>query len=605
MSDGEPTPVYFGDDSSPLFGWVHRPDPGTPVCLAVVICNPFGHEALSSHRALRDLAKRCADDRMVALRFDYEGTGNSSGDTHELGRAASWRDNVLTAIRFMRRIAPGIPVTLVGLRLGALIALDAALQADPLAALIMIAPPKSGRQFLREMRALQATNGGVDADAIPALAEDTAGFSVSAELRGYIESLELSGEPLSSVGRLFVVEREELPLGARALAALESRLRPVEIRSLNGAADLLVEPHEVKPPEAILMQTLAWLNEVGETSAAIGSAMPVDLPSEPRAIISSGGRSFRVRESPVFVDPEHRLFGILTEPLQFTSPPRVALVLVSSGAVPTDGPNRVYASIARRLATAGIAVLRFDVAGIGDSDPHAGEPANVVYSKNAPSDVATAVRYLQARGLSRVVAGGICAGGYHALQAAVAGAPVAGVAVINPLTFHYVHGTPLAAQPHSAIDEARRQRRSMRSAAAWRKLLTGKVGIGRTLNARTNIVQSWIMSHVRDALRHTRWRRADDVGYDFEILTKGGVALNFIFAGDDPGPVLLADFGGSAARRLHRTGALHITTIDGADHTFTARHFQRELADIMATILSGDSDKHDAEPGHARHHAFC
>ena len=605
MTECEATAVYFGDDKRPLFGWLHRPRSGGPPRLAVVICNPFGHEALSSHRTLRELAQLCANDQMLALRFDYEGTGNSSGDTHDVPDGATWRANVLSALAFINKIVPAVPVALVGLRLGALIALNAAEHSGPLAALILIAPPKSGRQFLRELRALQATNPHVSSDDLPQLSGDSAGYAVSTELRAYIEALDLDGRPLASAARLYVVDREELPLGARLSMALESRQVTVEIRTLRGAADLLVEPHEVKPVDAILAQTLAWLDAVADATKSMAVASTISLPREPSAVIVTGNRGQRVREFPVFLDPGRRLFGILTEPVHLISPPRAALILVSSGAVPTVGPNRVYATLARRLAAEGIAVLRFDVAGIGDSDPHPGEPANTVYTRDAPSDVATAVSFVAARGFSKIIAGGICAGGYHALKAVVAGASLTGIAIINPLTFHYVEDMPLAAQPHLTIVEARRHRRSIRSAAAWRKLLTGKVGVGRTLGFRANMAQSWMMSHVRDALRHTRWRRADDVGYDFETLARRGVCLHFIFADDDPGPVLLADFGGSAARRLERAGSLKITTITGADHTFTARKDQRALGDAIATIFGIAQAHSQPEPDHASRHAFC
>ena len=46
-------PVYFGPDDRPLFGWIHRPQRAARYSLGLVLCNPFGYEAICAHRALR------------------------------------------------------------------------------------------------------------------------------------------------------------------------------------------------------------------------------------------------------------------------------------------------------------------------------------------------------------------------------------------------------------------------------------------------------------------------------------------------------------------------------------------------------------------------
>src|SRR5207244_534540 len=61
-----------------------------------------------------------------------------------------------------------------------------------------------------------------------------------------------------------------------------------------------------------------------------------------------------------------RLAGVVTEP-DGSSVVRGAVVLVTAGLVPSFGPFRLYAELARRLAADGFAVLRFDVEGIGNS----------------------------------------------------------------------------------------------------------------------------------------------------------------------------------------------------------------------------------------------
>ena len=50
-----PTPIYFGAQSSRLFGWFHRPEKQARQT-AVVICNPLGDDYVRAHRSLRHLA---------------------------------------------------------------------------------------------------------------------------------------------------------------------------------------------------------------------------------------------------------------------------------------------------------------------------------------------------------------------------------------------------------------------------------------------------------------------------------------------------------------------------------------------------------------------
>ena len=65
---------------------------------------------------------------------------------------------------------------------------------------------------------------------------------------------------------------------------------------------------------------------------------------------------------------EHRrLAGRLTEPP--APEPRTACVLVNAGLVPKLGPFRLYVELARRHAQDGVVTLRFDLGGIGDSQP--------------------------------------------------------------------------------------------------------------------------------------------------------------------------------------------------------------------------------------------
>src|SRR5665213_1692837 len=115
-------PIYFRSGEYQLFGWLHHARADSSADLGVVICNPFGYEALCAHRGIRVLADEIAANGFPTLRFDYVGTGDSedlraTGDEIEL-----WIGNVVDAANELRRSTGVARICLLGFRLGALLA---------------------------------------------------------------------------------------------------------------------------------------------------------------------------------------------------------------------------------------------------------------------------------------------------------------------------------------------------------------------------------------------------------------------------------------------------------------------------------------------------
>ena len=92
-----PAPLAFGGPDHPLFGFYHPPSSALSRDVGVVLCNPLGHEAMCAHRTYRHLAERFAASGVAALRFDYHGTGDSSGDPEEPERVAAWLKGINAA----------------------------------------------------------------------------------------------------------------------------------------------------------------------------------------------------------------------------------------------------------------------------------------------------------------------------------------------------------------------------------------------------------------------------------------------------------------------------------------------------------------------------
>lgn len=145
-------PFFFGPEDRRLFGSYHEPQGWPSREQGVIICYPFGQEYIRSHRACRHLAAQIARAGFPTLRFDYFGTGDSLG-TDEETNFEQWHADLRKAVAELRARSGVEQVILVGLRLGASLALSAASQTADLAGLVLWEPVVNGRNYLNELRA--------------------------------------------------------------------------------------------------------------------------------------------------------------------------------------------------------------------------------------------------------------------------------------------------------------------------------------------------------------------------------------------------------------------------------------------------------------------
>ncbi len=124
------TALHFGPSDSPLFGAYHPALVREPRAPAVLLMNPFGVEAIRSNRMFRLLAEKLAATGSAVLRFDYYGTGDSAGSCDEFTMAGA-RMNIQAANQELLDLSGAKRVVWVGLRLGAMLALQAVLSEKP------------------------------------------------------------------------------------------------------------------------------------------------------------------------------------------------------------------------------------------------------------------------------------------------------------------------------------------------------------------------------------------------------------------------------------------------------------------------------------------
>jgi dienelactone hydrolase len=148
-------PFFFGPPDRHLYGCYHEPGAWPAREQAVLICSPFGQEYIRAHRACQHLATTVAAAGFPAMRFDYFGTGDSSGESEE-ATLGQWLENIDDACEELRNRSAAGSVVLAGLRLGASLALDAASRRSDVAGLVLWEPVLEGRQYLDELKRLHA-----------------------------------------------------------------------------------------------------------------------------------------------------------------------------------------------------------------------------------------------------------------------------------------------------------------------------------------------------------------------------------------------------------------------------------------------------------------
>ncbi len=596
----ERAPLYFGPDGRPLFGWLHQPAHSPAVGVGMVICSPFGNEAISAHRSLRRLADAAAHHGIPTLRFDYDGAGNSAGHDMDPSRVAAWLDSVGHACDKLREETGLERLCLVGLRLGAMLAALAAARRTDIAGLIAIAPVVNGRAYVRELRMLSRA---IDSRRNITRSSDqgaleTAGFLLSAQTQQSLGEIDLNRTEAAPAGRVLILDRAEMP-GAESWARrLNSLGAHCQRTSVSGYPEMMLDAHESVPPDDIIAAAVKWARDLVQGPSKSIPARP-RAATQSRAALPYTGRedlagaalpAVPVEETAASFGKAPGLFGIVSTSTTRThdSPGRgKAIILLNAGAVHHVGPNRLYVTLARRLARLGYVVLRVDIAGIGESAARSGDPENVVYSQHAMTGIEEAIQYLrQSWNVRETIAAGLCSGAYHAFKAAaVARLPLTSVILINPLTFFWKEGMSLKYPEHRIVADMARYRTSRLRLSSWRKLLTGGVNMVELAQVLARRADTLARKPLRALARLLHIPLPDDLPVELSRAVHAGTRLQFVFAANDPGLELLRDQGGATLQRLHARGRLGIHVIEGADHTFTDLAARSALADFIVELL--------------------
>jgi exosortase A-associated hydrolase 2 len=258
-------PFYFGPLDKQLFGLYHAPQPGQERDFGVVLCNPWGQEFVRAHRAISQLAVRLARQDFPVLRFDFYGTGDSSGEDVD-GTLTQWQADIRAAIHELKRRSRVERVFLAGLRLGASLAALVASGRDDVEGLVLWEPAVQGPEYLQDLTTWHEEKQYYFLSNVKISAERTEllGFGLHETLLADLAGLDLLAMKRKPAGRILVIEN------AAALAEAQSSVGCLceHLRALGAAVNYqrlesfkmwAEDPDKGLVPQLILQAVVSWL----------------------------------------------------------------------------------------------------------------------------------------------------------------------------------------------------------------------------------------------------------------------------------------------------------------------------------------------------------
>ncbi len=232
-------PVRIGSGGDWLSGMMHTP--AGALAGSVLICEPLFEERKSAHRTLVEMARALCADGLGVLRFDYRGCGDSAGDFPSFS-VPDWLADIRAAEGFLRQQFPGKPAGVLGLRLGASLALKALSDSAvaPFDFAVLWEPVVNGRDYLdtelrkklmKEMLTFgksRCTREALLADLAAGRGIDFDGYLISPGLHQDLSSLDLL-QPVGPIPRQCLV----MGIGsssqpAQPLVSLAEKLRAAQ-----------------------------------------------------------------------------------------------------------------------------------------------------------------------------------------------------------------------------------------------------------------------------------------------------------------------------------------------------------------------------------------
>jgi pimeloyl-ACP methyl ester carboxylesterase len=265
-----------------------------------------------------------------------------------------------------------------------------------------------------------------------------------------------------------------------------------------------------------------------------------------------------------------------------------AIVILNQGPLDRSGAHRLSIKYARRWATDGFPVLRFDARGVGDSEgdwaiPEDGAPIKLLY-KNIEEgawtrDTHAAVEHICATTSARnVILAGCCGGAVSALHAAAEHPAVVGVIMV---------GMPVRPWADIGIDsivasqvehEAKGYVKKLGKLNAWRRFFSGASDYRVLWGIGSRYIREQMFGAPDDRLKALNAAMLRS----FRTVAGSGKRMLFVFPEND---YLWVEFRDLFLPTFDDRPPFDLQIIPGANHTFTEAVWQEQLFSILETWL--------------------
>jgi pimeloyl-ACP methyl ester carboxylesterase len=279
-----------------------------------------------------------------------------------------------------------------------------------------------------------------------------------------------------------------------------------------------------------------------------------------------------MKEYAVRFSKDQSLVGILTENLSNVIPGEnnsMGVLLLNAGLIHHIGPNRIYVKIARRLATFGFVVLRFDLSGIGDSGSRKDK---VPFAQSVIDEVRQAMDYLEhLKGLKQFSCVGICSGATAAAQISAADRRAQKAILINPELPKRVQTELLSnSSYYKKLFDLRRWRQFLSLRSNYREIF--------------QIISMMIIRKIRP-IYHRNSEVSEFTTKTVELLQSlrtRGVQVLIVFPEGDIRERYFREIIGDKYGMVQNDGFLTTEKIGNADHLVTPLACQEELLNVIS-----------------------
>jgi pimeloyl-ACP methyl ester carboxylesterase len=566
MAPSQMQPFSFGGH----FGWLHSHE-GVHCGVGVVLVSGIGRDQRCAHMPMRVFADELAQAGFSVLRYDHLSTGDSlEYEPFSEDVTAVWLRGITEAVAQLKAATGVKRVILGGVRLGATLAAQCGAVAD---GLMLFAPVLSGRSWLRRLRfSANVARAGAD-DVASDVAVDTDGIYLSAASARGLEALDLQTLPDVPI---FIAAQNQM--GTEFAEGLKASGLDVTDTGFDEFRDLFLDAHSNKVPHRVFARALDWLQS--------GFPLRTEDGIKPIAVYSLTEATVRFGAG---------LWGVFNQP-QTPSPKAPAVLFLNTGGDPRAGIGGFATKAARALAQAGIASLRFDLAGLGDS-AFPGPGRSHVYETPRHEDMQAALGVLAARGHEHVIVVGICAGAYHALHASFVEPRIVGVVGVSPVKLLWKTGDTQDFARKAQAKSLKVYQNALLKPDTWLRLVQGKLDIP-TLSRN-------IMAQINSRLQGLVFAaRARKLYTQIEDLAHRGVHVRFVAGLDDSSLDEMESLFGAGCAKLKKLARMQAHFLPDLDHGLARQqsrdivfeHLVQAITELSATAIKPAETERTAQP---------